>query len=274
MKNYSFFRALFTILFAALVTGTILITFSPGAEYIDQFVSTPNPDASYTGTNPQNGPQKIVGILPGHFGFDTGFQCGAEFNFVQENDVNLRLAIMVRDYLERLGYTVDLFHEYDPALNDYTGLALISIHAGTCDPNASQQSGFFITTGGKNVYPSESKRLNDCMTYHYAQNSQLDFLGENYAPGEEMFYAFDTVNDYTTISVIQTGFLGNDYRTISERTESLAKGIADGIVCYVENDTVGSIFSAQPVMTNLSVTSSTAQKTYIIPLSAAIAADN
>ena len=95
------------------------------------------------------------------------------------------------------------------------------------------------------------------------------FLGENYSTDQENLYAFENVNDYTTISVIDAGYLGNDYRTISERTENLAKGIADGIICYVENDTVGNIYKARPVTT---VTSST-QKIYMMPLSEAMAED-
>jgi len=268
MKKYSFLKALATIIFSALLTATILISFSPGSEYIDQF-SAPaeNRNSSVNEINQK----KIIGILPGHYGFDSGYQCGAEYNFVKEADVNLRIAVMVRDYLESQGYTVDFLHEFDPTLSNYTGLALVSIHANRCDTTETTQSGFNITTGGQNTYPSESKRLNDCLTYHYAQNSDLNFLGENYTPGEEMLYSFDTVNNYTTISIIHTGYLSNDYRTISEKTNSLAKGIADGIICYVENDSVGSIYRAQPV-TNLSVTST--QKRYTIPLSEAISTEN
>ncbi len=269
MKKYSFFKALFTILITALFTSTLLITFSPGAEYIDQTLpSTGNRDTDNPG-GPQTGPKKIIGIVPGHYGFDTGYQCGAEFNFVKENDVNLRLAVMVRDYLENKGYSVDFMHEFDPSLSDYTGLALVSIHTSGCDTSDANRSGFYITTGGQNKYPSESKRLNDCLTYHYSQNSGLDYLGENYSTDQENLYAFENVNDYTTISVIDAGYLGNDYRTISERTENLAKGIADGIICYVENDTVGNIYKARPVTT---VTSST-QKIYMMPLSEAMAED-
>lgn len=270
MKKYSFFKALITILFSALLTATLLVTFSPGAEYIDQIV--PASETRDINLNTQNNQRKIIGILPGHYGFDSGFQCGPEYNFVKEADVNLRLAVMVRDYLEAQGYTVNFFHEFDPELTNYTALALVSIHANRCDTGENKQSGFYITTGGQNTYPSESKRLNDCLTYHYTQNSELDFLGEYYSPDEEKLFSFDTVNNYTTISVIHTGYLGNDYRTISEKTNSLAKGIADGIICYVEDDVVGSIYRAQPATSLSSVVSS--QKIYSIPLSEAIAAEN
>ena len=107
------------------------------------------------------------------------------------------------------------------------------------------------------------------MAYHYGQNSELEYLGENYDPDDEFLNSFNAVNNYTTISVIHTGYLGNDYRTISEKTNSLAKGIADGIICYVEDDAIGSLYKAQPA-NNLSILSS-AQKIYKIPLSEAIA---
>ncbi len=271
MKNYSFFRAIITILFTALLTATLLVTFSPGAEYIDQILPTLESRTIESGNPNQGGPKKIVALIPGHYGFDTGYQCGAEYNFVKENDVNLRVAIMVRDYLENRGYTIDFLHEFDPTLSDYTGLALVSIHTNSCDDSLKTPSGFNITTGGQNVYPSESKRLNDCLTYYYAQNSGLSFLGENYTPGEEYLYSFDTVNDYTTISIIHTGALSTDYRTISEKTESLAKGIADGIICYVENETVGSVYNPQPAAP---AQAASTQKIYKIPVSAAMAGNN
>ena len=265
MKNHSFFKALITILMTALLTSTILITFSPGAEYIDQIAKP-----AETPVSRQTTQKKIIGILPGHYGYDSGYQCGADYNFVKEVDVDLRLAVMVRDYLEAQGYSVDFLHEFDPELTNYTALALVSLHTNTCEP-AKGQSGFNITTAGQNAYPSESKRLNDCLAFYYAQISGLDFLGENYTPLEDAMYSFDYVNNYTTISVIHTGYLGNDYRTISEKTNSLAKGIADGIICYVENEAVGSIYQPQPV-TSLSSLSNT-QKFYNIPLSGAIAAE-
>ena len=83
MKNYSFFRALITILFTALLTATLLVFFSPGAEYIDQILPASESRTANNGSDLQLGPRKIVGILPGHYGFNTGYQCGADFNVVK-----------------------------------------------------------------------------------------------------------------------------------------------------------------------------------------------
>ena len=158
-KKYSFLKAIISIIFSALLTATLLITFSPGSEYIDQIV--PTVEVENNEVAGQNNQRKIIGILPGHYGFDSGYQCGPDLNFVKEADVNLRIGVMVRDYLEMQGYTVNFMHEFDPKLTNYTALALISIHTNNCNTGNNTSSGFQVTTGGQNAYPSESKRLND-----------------------------------------------------------------------------------------------------------------
>ncbi len=266
MKEYSFFKALFTILASAVILASVLITFSPGEQYIDRYEAV-----SQTEATAETGPKKIVGIVAGHYGFDTGYQCGADLNFVRETDVDLRLAVMVRDYLTNKGYSVDLLQEFDPALSNYTGLALVSIHTGRCDTTDKSQSGFYVTGGGPNTYPSETKRLNDCLAFNYEKYTELDYLGQNYDTTDQMLYAFDTVNDYTTVSVIHTGYLGNDYRTFSEQTASLAKGIAEGIICYVDDGNIGKIGADSTVEKATNAASSTTL--YKIPLSPAMSAE-
>lgn len=266
MKEYSFFKALFTILGSAVILASVLITFSPGEQYIDQYESV-----SQTEATPESGPKKIVGIVAGHYGFDTGYQCGSDLNFVRETDVDLRLAVMVRDYLENMGYSVDLLQEFDPALSNYTGLALVSIHTNRCDTTDMSLSGFYVTGGGPNSYPSETKRLNDCLAYNYEKYTGLDYLGQNYDTTDQMLYSFDTVNDYTTVSVIHTGYLSNDYRAFSEQTASLAKGIAEGIICYVEDSTIGTIGTDSAAEKAAEAASDTTL--YEIPLSPAMSAE-
>lgn len=247
MKKYSLLHALFTILMAGVICATVLIFFSPGEEYIEQYDS----NAAFLDTQvqaTQNAPsdtQKIIGLLPGHYGFDSGYQCGPDYSFVQETDVNLRIAVMVRDYLNNRGYTVNLLQEFDPLLSNYTALALISIHNDSCDATSEAEDGFRVTTSGRNAYPAESKRLNDCLRDRYAQNTGLSFLGSNLNLNDEMVYSFDTVNDYTTISLIETGYLSSNYRLLSERMDLVAKGIGDGIICYVENEPVGTFTEAR-----------------------------
>lgn len=266
MKEYSFFKALITIFVSAVILASVLITFSPGEQYIDRYEAVSQPD-----TATETGPKKYVGIVAGHYGFDTGYQCGADLNFVRETDVDLRLAVMVRDYLTNMGYSVDLLQEFDPALSNYTGLALVSIHTNRCDTTDKSQSGFYVTGGGPNTYPSETKRLNDCLAFNYEKYTGLDYLGQNYDTADQMLYVFDTVNDYTTVSVIHTGFLSNDYRAFSEQTASLAKGIAEGIICYVDDGTIGTIVTNSEAEKAADSGSSTTL--YKIPLSSAMSAE-
>ena len=68
-----------------------------------------------------------IGIVAGHWGFDSGHVCGPELNSLREVDVNLRIATYLRDILTERGYQADLLREFDPALNDYVEIALIAV---------------------------------------------------------------------------------------------------------------------------------------------------
>ena len=241
MQKYSPFRILFTIVLIAACWATLMVFFYPGEEYIttteldeeEQF------EAQMLATqNAIAGAKKIIGIVPGHYGFDSGELCGAAYNFVKESDVNLRIAVMVRDDLLKAGYSVDLMNEFDPQLADYTGLALVTIHADSCSEE-TQPSGFHVTTIGHNTYPAESKRLKECLADRYRKNTELPYLGNALSFDNPNLYSFDSVNDYTTIAAIHPGYLSGDYHYLSENMDLVAHGIANGIICYVENETIG-----------------------------------
>ena len=265
MKPYSITRAILTILLSGILVATVLVFFSPGEEFISienaNESSDNNNEISQEALSLQNS-QKIIGILPGHWGFDSGFQCGSNYNGINEADVNLRIAIMVRDYLTNLGYTVNLLHEFDSELSNYTALALVTIHNGSC-AEEKQDSGFKVSGTLNPTYPAETKRLVQCLVDRYAQNTGLPYKGDSIDFGNDSAYSFDPVNDYTTIAMIETTSLSEGYRILSERMNLIAKGIGDGIICYVENDTVSN--------TNLYSESESADTgiiytNYIIPL--------
>lgn len=270
MKKYSVFRAIFTILVCAVVWSGLMIMFSPGKEYAEKAGTSDETGLSSDSTdrNVSAGAKKIIGIIPGHYGFDSGYQCEADFNFVKESNVNLRIAVMVRDLLLNYGYSVDLLNEFDPRLSDYTGLALVTIHADSCSASNSN-SGFHVTAAGRNSYPAESKRLRDCLSDRYAQSTGLPFLGSSLTQDNPALYSFDTVNDYTTISVINPGYLNTDYRLLSEHMDQVAQGIANGVICYVENESIGSsVGTGANVVSAFAEDAAEAVKPgYILPLS-------
>ena len=57
-------------------------------------------------------------------------------------EANLKIATLVVQKLKDLGYTVDLLEEFDARLDQYNGMALISIHNDSCDYINDDATGF------------------------------------------------------------------------------------------------------------------------------------
>lgn len=268
MKTLSPFRAIFIILITAIISATVFIFFSPGQDidlYLYNQLLKSTPDQKENAELPVVLPndQSRIGIVAGHWGFDTGHVCGKELNNVQEVDVNLRIATMVRNILVKAGYSVDLLHEFDPQLSDYTGLALLAIHNDTCDFINEAASGYKVSSTAHVSYPAEAKKFNDCLVDRYQRNTELPFRGNTISSDSEMFYSYNMINDYTTASVIETGYLNLDYRFLTEKTEKAAQGIAEGILCYINNETVSETDNSKQVDYSTAFTED--NKRFILP---------
>jgi N-acetylmuramoyl-L-alanine amidase len=53
------------------------------------------------------------------------------------------------------------------------------------------------------------------------------------------YHAFDEINPETTAAIIETGFLNLDRQILTTQQDIIAKGISDGILCYVRNEDIG-----------------------------------
>jgi N-acetylmuramoyl-L-alanine amidase len=67
-----------------------------------------------------------LGIVSGHHGNDSGAVCR---DGLTEAQVNYDIASRVATEMRQRGYTVDVLDEFDPRLNGYRALLLLSIHA-------------------------------------------------------------------------------------------------------------------------------------------------
>ena len=267
MKKYSVIKAVFTILLTAAVASTVFLFFSPGQD-VNTYLAGNN--SSGNTENPEQLPtllpndQSRIGLVAGHWGYDSGHTCGSELNNIREIDVNLRVATMVRDYLTEQGYQVDLLQEFSPELRDYTGLALVAIHTDTCEFVNGHATGFKVSSIGKVTYPVESANLNNCLVDRYERRTNLDYLGNTVSSDSENFYDYGKINDYTTASIIETGYLNLDYRLLTEKTDQVARGLADGILCYINNESSTILTAAkQPVVYQPAQANN--ETTYILP---------
>lgn len=245
-KGYGIFSALKTIIITAVIVSTVLIFFSPSGDYREIVLSSSSEENSIEPTPVISAQtQYPIGIVSGHWNYDTGAVCGPDLGGVCEKDVNLQIAVRVRDLLQEQGYIVDLMQEFDPKLSDYTALALVAIHSGPCEYQNDAYSGFKVRGAASGLYPAEMNRFNECMRNRYGSSTGLVYRGDNIDSDNDIFYSYDMVNSYTTVSIIEAGNLNLDYRFISENLDKVSLGIADGIVCYINNEPTGSGYNRE-----------------------------
>ncbi len=238
MKKISVFRAIFTILATALFAAVFLLYFSADQNF--RFLSA-EPEQTLPEILPTLLPndQNRIGIVAGHWGFDSGHTCAAELHSLREVDVNLRIATYLRDILTQRGYQVDLLREFDPALAGYVGIALIAIHNDSCDYINSNATGYKISSLGEVAYPTEAKNLLGCLNDRFSRVTGQPYSGNVISSDADIFYDYAAIDPYTTAAIIEPGFMNLDYRFLTEKTELIARAIADGLVCYVRGESTG-----------------------------------
>jgi N-acetylmuramoyl-L-alanine amidase len=184
---------------------------------------------------PTQPPRLTIGIVSGHWGNDSGSVCK---DGLTEAQVNLKIATLVKQRLNKDGYNVDLLQEYDKRLNQYQALALISIHNDSCDYINNDATGFKVAAAMANPYPEKADRLTACLIQRYQADTGLRFHYNTVTPDMTSYHAFDEINSNTTAAIIETGFLNLDRELLTQKTDLVAKGVTDGILCFIRNEKI------------------------------------
>ncbi len=198
------------------------------------------------GTSTPRG-RPLVGIVVGHWDDNTGDQ-GAVCSDISltEFQVNQHVAALVRDQLIARGMDVDMLREFDPKLNGYQASALVSIHADSCDYINDEATGFKVSAAMSNPRPQLSARLTACLRQRYALATGIQ-LHNSITADMTSYHAFDEINENTTAAIIEVGFLNLDRELLTQRTDRVAQGIVDGLLCYLNNEEIP--FAATPQTT-------------------------
>jgi N-acetylmuramoyl-L-alanine amidase len=224
-------------LLATLFTGFSPKMFSGNFGSIFSGILTPVPNAGTAGSNAQN-PVRI-GIVSGHWGNggDPGAVCP---DGVNEHDVNLAIATLVRQRLEAQGYTIDLLQEFDPRLDGYQAALLLSIHSDTCAVIDAQATGFKLATSSYSSDKNLTNRLAACLYDSYGKATDLPYLSSNTVDMTD-YHAFRAINPSTPAAIIETGFLNLDRSLLVDHPGIVADGITAGVLCFVRMDNVAPI---------------------------------
>ena len=186
-------------------------------------------------------PRPVIGIVVGHWGDnnDPGAVCDPSFApDLTEFSVNQAVASQVRDALIAQGFDVDLLKEFDERLQGYRSLALISIHADSCQYVNDEATGYKVAASLANPRPEKSARLTACLKNRYANATGLPYHSGSITDDMTSYHAFNEINEETTAAIIEVGFLNLDRQMLTEGQDRVAKGITDGILCYVHNENV------------------------------------
>jgi N-acetylmuramoyl-L-alanine amidase len=176
----------------------------------------------------------LVGIVAGHWGNDSGAECP---DGVTEQQVNLDIARRVTEKLRAKGVWTDLLQEFDSRLTNYRADVLLSIHADSCEPVDADPpaSGFKVARSAASAIPTTEDRLVTCLIQEYAQATRMAFHENSITPDMTSYHSFSEVHADTPAAIVETGFLYLDYDIIVKQSDLPAQGIANGILCFLDN---------------------------------------
>lgn len=168
-----------------------------------------------------------VGIIAGHSGNDSGAICE---DGVIEQETVAQIAERVADRLRRAGAAVDVLEEYDARLEGYVADALVSIHADSC----IERSGFKTARSQASRQPEVEDRLLGCLNSTYAAATGLTFDFNSITADMTGYHAFGRIAPQTPAAIIEVGFLRGDQKLLVEQADLPARGISDGVLCFLE----------------------------------------
>lgn len=182
-----------------------------------------------------------IGIVAGHRGpgrvgdveytYDPGAIC--EDIDLREVDINFNVATLVVNMLRERGYRAELLDEFDPRLNDYQAATLLSIHANDCSDYGEAGTGFIVAKAASKPEGGVDTQLAECIARHY---EPVTGLGRRTTLTLDMtdYHSFREIHPLTPAAIIELGFMRNDQELLTERPDLLARGIVDGIMCFME----------------------------------------
>lgn len=192
----------------------------------------PAPTATATPGQPR---AKHIGILAGHWGYDSGAICA---DGLREVDITTDIARRVAEQLRALGYTVDTLQEHEPdqpqpPLQNFEAAAFISLHADSCV--GTGPTGFKVARWAFSAMPDVEDRLVDCINTEYARATGLPRHDDSITIDMWNYYAFREIAVATPGAILELGFMTSDRDLLVEQPDVVAQGVVNGLRCFLES---------------------------------------
>lgn len=175
----------------------------------------------------QSPPPFSIGIIVGHRGSDSGAVCD---DGLTELAINTTIAEKVATQLTTAGYNVSLLDEFDTQLDNYQGVALVSIHADSCGDFGPTTTGYKMAATSR----TDSSALLNCLDQNYAEATGLTVHENTITTHMTDYHAFRKIAEGTPAVIVETGFMNLDRNLLTVNSDIPARAIAAGIICYAQ----------------------------------------
>jgi N-acetylmuramoyl-L-alanine amidase len=241
-ERVNMFKQLLTVFSVGIFLATMFTAWTPlglipldWADRINQAFLLPSDPSEALEITPTPRPRPHIGIVSGHWGNDSGAVCP---DGLTEAEVNLDVASLVKQYLIAEGYEVDLLREFDDRLYQYRALALVSIHADSCEFVNNEATGYKVSAAWASERPERANRLAACINARYSEATGQQFHPGSITTDMTSYHAFEEIHEDTTAVIIETGFLNLDRQILTQHPDLIARGITNGILCFINNESV------------------------------------
>jgi N-acetylmuramoyl-L-alanine amidase len=181
-----------------------------------------------------------IGIVAGHSGLNrtTGYPDPGAIcpDGLTELEINMSIAQEAVAMLQQSGFQVDLLEEFDARLEGYRAVAIVSIHADSCLPINDEATGFKVAAALDTQVPDRAQRLVTCLVDRYARATDLRFHHTSITRDMTEYHTFYEIHDQVPAAIIEAGFMFLDREFLTESPEIAARGIVDGLLCYINNE--------------------------------------
>ena len=233
-----FLRTTIVLLLAAGLASTIFTWFTQ-PDFLSRQVAaslvvaeaTPRPVSQPTALPTPNW-LKRIGVVSGHRGpqNDPGAVCS---DGLTEAEINFNVASAVVRKLRAMGFTSDLLDEFDARLDNYQAAAMVSIHANTCKDFGERVSGYIVAKAAARPEGGMDSLLAECIAEHYGRAVPIE---RRFSLTRDMtdYHSFREINPLTPAAIIELGFMKDDREILTTKTEQMAQGIVDGLLCFLQ----------------------------------------
>lgn len=241
-------RYLGVTLAVAVLLATVFTAWTPASlrpgEFVEQLLAWVGGEGRQAtqaaGVPQEDGLGLRVGIVVGHSGpnrdtgaADPGSVCP---DGLTELQVNRSIGELVAEGLQAAGLHVDLLNEFDPRLAEYRAVALVSIHADACVWINDQATGYKVSGALETAIPDRTQRLVDCLADRYGRVTGLSFHAGSITRDMTEYHTFYEIHSQTPAAIIETGFLYLDRDFLTQHPDLAARGIIDGVMCFLNNE--------------------------------------